>query len=161
MFTSTKKGFLLCFCRATEKGKKERGGVWSELSDKRTKRGGLHSAPQQHPHPPQKKIHRASGWPHRAPGQRWEERSLLCLPSVWCLKKHTHICTATYTQAYAHVHAYAQTRICLKVALTSRSALGQPEHCDQTSASTRFMKNVEIPESQAGPSALLSCTKTS
>lgn len=58
---------------------------WSELSETQKTKRVMGSTLPLTPH----KVHRVSGWRHRALGQRWEERSLLCLPPFWCSKTHT------------------------------------------------------------------------
>lgn len=99
-----KQRFLLCFYRAWN-GYKERGEGWSKPSGAQKNNGGdgLDSAPQ--PPPVQKKkhkTHRASGWPHRAQGQRVRGK-VSSVPSIPAVLKH----------AYAHPYGHTYTQSCL------------------------------------------------
>lgn len=93
------KKFLLCFYGANENAKKERGeerGGASSARHKEKERGGLDSDPQ----PPRKKTHRATGWPHRAQGQKVRGK-VSFVPSVPLVLK----------DAYAHPYSHINTRL--------------------------------------------------
>ena len=157
-FPAQKKIFLLGFYGANEKAwkKEERGrGELSETQKEKTS-DGLDSAP----HP--RKTHRASGWPHRAQGQRWEERSLVCLPSLWCSKTQTHpyshINTRLHTCTCIHTHVYLLDWWFWPLSLCSAN---QKTMLNPRCVSQRQGAAVETLAGGIEAALLLSCTKTS
>lgn len=104
--------------------RKRRGVERAERDTKEKESSGLHSAP----HPPIKYTECLVG--RTEPRVKGERKGLFCAfhPSGAQRRTHTHMHPVTYTQAYTHGHAYTNTCMGLKVALTSFSVLGQPEN---------------------------------
>lgn len=112
-----KQRFLLCFYRAWN-GYKERGEGWSKPSgaQKNKGRGGADSILAFNTPPPKQKkphkIHRASGWPHRAQGQRVRGK-VSFVPSIPVVLEDAYAHpyspppnTHTYTRLHTQTHLY-------------------------------------------------------
>lgn len=134
MFTSTKKkGSSSVFTEQVKRLQRKRRRVERAERDTKEKRGVTSILPLT----PQK-THRASGWPHRAQGQKVRGK-VSSVPSIPLVLRDTH--PYSHINTCLHAHAYTQTGICLKVALTSRSVLGQPENGDQPSTCFTMLRN--------------------
>ncbi len=137
-----------------ERGEERGGASWAR--HKRKREGWARLGPST----PPKITHRAPGWPHRAQGQKVRGK-VSFVPSIPLVLKDT------YAHPYGHINTRLHTCTCIHTDLflleggSDLSLCARPTRKRRSKPRLVSQRQGAAVETKAGPSAPLSCTKTS